>query len=71
MGPDTWEATDGKYSEFSYRGTCWEAERMLESLAHDANRGVVDWELMSDSKYRDIVMQGRCEKAIEEASVTK
>jgi hypothetical protein len=61
MGPDAWEATDGKFSVFSYRGECWEAEKMLEKLADDANHGTVDWELMhDDNAYYDTVMKARC-----------
>jgi uncharacterized protein YceK len=61
MGPETWEATDGKVSVSSYRGTCWETEKMLQNVADKANKGIVDWPLMADPAYSKIVLGNECD----------
>jgi hypothetical protein len=63
MGPDTWEATDGKISVSYYNGNCCcVAEKVLESLAKQANNKKLDWSKMADPKFRASTLAAECEK---------
>ena len=68
MGPDTWEATDGKVSVYYYAGDCLEPERVIRNLVRDTNRSdsQIDWSRMNDKDYSNLVMLGRCKHAVEE-----
>lgn len=61
MGPDTWEATDGKVSVSYYNGNCCcVAEEVLQTLADKANSGQFDWSKMADEKYKEQVLADTC-----------
>lgn len=60
MGPETWEATDGRVSVHYYRSDCWEAEEVLKRLAKYANTGKLNWGKMADEKYRNAVLADEC-----------
>jgi len=63
MGPDTWEATDGKTSVSYYNGNCCcVAEKVLESLAAQANNKKLDWAKMADPKFKDFTLAAECKK---------
>jgi hypothetical protein len=64
MGPDTWEATDGKVSVSYYNGDCCcVAEKVLENLAALANKELLDWNLMQGKEFRERVLREECKKA--------
>jgi hypothetical protein len=63
MGPDTYEATDGKVSVHYYNGNCCcVAKEVLESLANEANSGKLDWVLMEFPEFRERVLAEECKK---------
>lgn len=63
MGPDTWEATDGKISVHYYNGNCCcIAEKVLHEVARRANEGELDWSKMADPKFRDSILKTICEE---------
>lgn len=61
MGPNTWEATDGKTSVSYYNGSCCcVAEKVLHSLAEKANRNELDWSKMADPTFRESTLAAEC-----------
>lgn len=63
MGPDTWEATDGKISVPYYNGNCCcVAEQVLQNLADKANSKEMDWSKMADPEFRSAILQSECRK---------
>ena len=68
MGPDTFVATDGNVGVRYWNGRCCcVAKKVLESLAYRANSGDLDWNRMSDEKFRDFELDLQCkiERAVE------
>lgn len=67
MGPNTWEATDGKVSVSYYNGNCCcVAEKVLENLAEQANKKTLDWSKMADPKFKEETLAAECKKAQQE-----
>jgi hypothetical protein len=65
MGPNVFEATDGKVSVSYYNGNCCcVAEKVLESLAKQANSGMLDWNLMQFKEFRERVLKEECDKML-------
>jgi hypothetical protein len=63
MGPDTWEATDGKVSVNYYNGDCCcIAKEVLQSLADQANSGAFNWVMMDDQRFREETLSQRCRR---------
>jgi hypothetical protein len=63
MGPDTYEATDGKVSVGYYNGDCCcVAEQVLDNLAAKANKGELDWSKMADEKFKRETLWNECVK---------
>jgi hypothetical protein len=73
IGPDIYEATDGKIPVYYYNGDCCcIAKEVLEVLADRANRQDVDWNLMLNQVVRDSILQRTCDslKAIQQFPVS-
>lgn len=62
MGPDMYEATDGKIPVYYHDGDCCcIAEEVLESLADRANKHDFDWMIMGDQVVRDSMLWKTCD----------
>lgn len=61
MGPDSYDATDGKIIVGTYAGTCYpHGKEILDTLAARANREELNWQLMADVEFADSIKQCTC-----------